>query len=189
MDPSPPHGGVLKGQFTKTVPLIRGQGRLVYGLPLFPVCLPGTLPGPPYHNHLAARGKRRAGKALAEFMVPAASLASSEVSPVFVWDFLRAHANFFQIVKRVRCVPMCRHWCLLSGKSWEAAQLPQSEVWGMSVEPFQKRSHAQGSAGVSWQAKEVNATMPADYKAWVRWPAQRNVASCYCSPNSSPSDF
>lgn len=116
MDPSPRHGGVLKGQFTKAVPLIRGQGRLVYGLPLFPVCFPGTLPGPPYHNHLAARGKRRAGKALAEFMVPAASLASSEVLPVFVWDFLRAHANFLSDRKKGE---VCPHVQALMFAQWK----------------------------------------------------------------------
>lgn len=57
-----------------------------------------AMPGPPIKSISQHRG-RCANKALTVFMVPAASLASNEVSSAFVWDFLGAHANFFKIVK------------------------------------------------------------------------------------------
>lgn len=82
------------------VPLVSGQ-RQVFGLllPQSCVCFPTAMPGTPIESIWQHRGGRRASKALTVFMVPAASLASNEVSSSFVWGFLGAHAHFFKVVK------------------------------------------------------------------------------------------
>lgn len=63
------------------------------------VCFPTAMPGPPIESTWQHSGGRCASKALTVFMVPAASLASNEVSSSFVWDFLGARAHFFKVVK------------------------------------------------------------------------------------------
>lgn len=63
------------------------------------VYFPTAMPGPPIESIWQHSGGRCASKALTVFMMPAASLASSEVSSSFVWDFLGALAHFFKVVK------------------------------------------------------------------------------------------
>lgn len=62
------------------------------------ICFPTAIPGSPSRSFGSIVEGGVPAK-LSVFMVPAASLTSSEVSSSFVWDFLGAHGNFFKVVK------------------------------------------------------------------------------------------